>query len=206
MESVRGFDIFMKMAKILYTRFPDIFFVVALRTKIVEFVEKGEFGLASGQLPGGGYERLWFQERVGPDEVGFEPNVFLVMKSKAQALKAKPVVTPQPAGSDPLAPLPGLPTTGTDLLISPAAGTEHAPEPLPTAQKRSLRLVGQIPSEVWNRLGTKLLTKLKTGEDLRIDVGFSVTVKSELATAFEAELRQVLEDLALSGKVQIQRE
>jgi glycosyltransferase involved in cell wall biosynthesis len=28
MESVRGFDIFMKLAKILYTRFPDLFFVV----------------------------------------------------------------------------------------------------------------------------------------------------------------------------------
>jgi glycosyltransferase involved in cell wall biosynthesis len=29
MESIRGFDIFMKMAKVLYTRFPDVFFVVA---------------------------------------------------------------------------------------------------------------------------------------------------------------------------------
>jgi hypothetical protein len=69
----------------------------------------------------------------------------------------------------------------------------------------TFQLRGQIPSEVWNRLGTKLLTKLKAGEDLRIEVELGVTVKSEVATSFEAEIRQVLQDLALSDKVQIER-
>ena len=31
-----------------------------LKTKLVEFVGRGEFGLASGPKPEGGYERLWF--------------------------------------------------------------------------------------------------------------------------------------------------
>ena len=31
-----------------------------LRTKIVEFVEGGDFGMASGSLPGGKYQRVWF--------------------------------------------------------------------------------------------------------------------------------------------------
>jgi hypothetical protein len=186
------------------TRLPDP--DSTLRKKIVEFVGKGEFGLASGHTPGGGYERLWFQEQVGPDEVGFEPNVFLLTKSKAQALKAKPVVTPEPGRPDHPTPSPGLFPTGPDLYISPPVVTQPEPEPPPKAQKRTLRLVGQVPSEVWNRLGTKLLTKLKTGEDLRIEVEFSVVIDSERATAFESELRQVLDDLALSSKVQIQRE
>jgi hypothetical protein len=29
-----------------------------------------------------------------------------------------------------------------------------------------LRLVGSIPSELWNRLGAKLLPKLRIGDDL----------------------------------------
>jgi hypothetical protein len=73
----------------------------------------------------------------------------------------------------------------------------------PTPQKMTLRLACQVPSEVWNRLGTKLLTRLKAGEDLQIDVESRVSVKSELASAFDAELRQVLDDLGLAGKVQI---
>lgn len=127
-----------------------------LRKKIVEFVEKGDFGLASGQVSGGGYERLWFQDFVGPDEVGFEPNVFLLAKSKAQALKAKPVVKPEPDGTTDPTVWTGPAATGTDFRVKPPGETEPTPEPPPAAQKRTLRLVGQVPSEVWNRLGTKL--------------------------------------------------
>jgi len=177
-----------------------------LRKKVVEFVEKGEFGLASGHTQGGGYERDWFQEPIGPDEISFEADVFLLTKSKAQALKAKTAVTTEPAGTNDPIPSPGPLPSSPELRISPPAGGEPAPEPSPTAQKRTLRLVGQVPSEVWNRLGTKLLTKLKTGEDLRIGVEFSVVVQADQAVAFESELRQVIEDLALSAKVQILKE
>ena len=47
-----------------------------LRGKIVEFVGRGDFGLASGQKPDGTYERVWFEEPVSPDEVAFMPWVF----------------------------------------------------------------------------------------------------------------------------------
>ena len=42
-----------------------------LKNKIVEFVSKGEFGVASGQKPDGSYERLWYEEPISTDEVGF---------------------------------------------------------------------------------------------------------------------------------------
>lgn len=48
-----------------------------VRGKIVEFVRRGDFGLASGQKPDGTYERVWFQEPVTADEVAFESGVFL---------------------------------------------------------------------------------------------------------------------------------
>ena len=43
-----------------------------LRGKIVEFVSRGDFGLASGRKPDGSYERVWFDELVAPDEVAFD--------------------------------------------------------------------------------------------------------------------------------------
>lgn len=177
-----------------------------LRKKIVEFVEKGEFGLASGLTTGGGYERIWFQERVGPDEVSFDPNVFLLTKAKAQTGKPGPSPHPEGAGKGHVTPLVDGPSLGPDLRIAPSPKTEPESKPPLTDQSRTIRLSGQIPSEVWNRLGTKLLTKLKTGAGLRIGIEFTVVVKEDQATAFESELRQALEDLALSAKIQIQRE
>jgi hypothetical protein len=66
-----------------------------------------------------------------------------------------------------------------------------------------LRLVGTIPREVWNRLGTRLLPKLQAGSNLQIGVDFSVSMKADLAGSMEAELRQILDDLGLAGKVEV---
>ncbi len=56
-----------------------------LKAKIVEFVTRGDFGLASGKGTDGGYERMWYQEMVAPDEVAFEPGVFLLRKARARS-------------------------------------------------------------------------------------------------------------------------
>jgi hypothetical protein len=60
---------------------------VVLRRKIVEFVERGDFGLASGTRNGGVYERVWYSEPIGVKEVAFESSVFLLNKAKGQQLK-----------------------------------------------------------------------------------------------------------------------
>lgn len=79
-----------------------------------------------------------------------------------------------------------------------------APAPTPEPQTRTLRLVGTLPPELWNRLGTKILPKLKAGADLSVAVEFSVVVKSEAAKSLETELRQILDDLGLTGKFRIE--
>jgi len=48
------------------------------------------------------------------------------------------------------------------------------PEPAPQPVSTVLRVRGQVPPETWNRLGTKIIPKLKSGFDLKIDVDFSV--------------------------------
>ena len=166
-----------------------------LRTKIVEFVGRGDFGLASGQQPDGTYERVWFGETVSPEEVAFEPGVFLLLKDKARALKA----VPQPRGEQAVPPGPELEPEPT----GPEPGPEPKPGPPLVADTRTVRISGSIPPEIWNRLGTKILPKLRSGSDLRIGVEFSVTVEKQVARNFETELRQILQDLGLIDRVKI---
>jgi hypothetical protein len=62
--------------------------------------------------------------------------------------------------------------------------------------------VGDLPPEVWNRLGTKIVSKLRgTGRDLRISVDLSVTVPAETIPALERELQQLLQELGLNWSV-----
>jgi hypothetical protein len=166
-----------------------------LRGKIVEFVGRGDFGLASGQKPDGTYERVWFQEPVTTDEVAFESGVFLLTKAKAQALKAG-VPTPAPGPE----PQPGPPVPG------PGPGPEPGPGPAPGVQTKTIRLVGAVPPEMWNWLGTKVLPKLRSGSDLRVGVDFSVTVSRDVAGSLTSDLRQILDDLGLADKVRIDAE
>ncbi|MAE69794.1 MAG: hypothetical protein CME06_04910 [Gemmatimonadetes bacterium] len=162
-----------------------------LRGKVVEFVGKGDFGLGSGQKPDGTFERLWFEESIASDEVAFESNVFLLQKAKAKALRSQPdpVVTPDP---------------GPGPVVQPDPVTGGGPGPEPVAQARTIRVRGNIPPEVWNRLGTKLLPKLRSGTDLKVGVEFSVDVEAPGADALTADLRQVLDDLGLTGGVEVE--
>jgi hypothetical protein len=165
-----------------------------LKAKIVEFVTKGDFGLASGSKPDGSYERVWFEELLSPDEVSFEANVFLVTKAKARALKNRtgmpPVIEPEPE-PDEKKPIPGEP------IIEP--------KPEPGSQTVTLHLKGAIPPEMWNRLGTKLIPKLRSGSELTAQVSFSVSLDSKAVASFESDLRQILEDLGLGEKIRVEK-
>ena len=167
-----------------------------LRQKVVEFVAKGEFGLASGAKDDGGFNRLWYEESVEAEEVAFEKNVFLVTKAKAKELKVasedSSQTQPEPAPRPEPAPQPE-PESGPD------------PESSPDNQKTTLRLTGTVPPEIWNRLGTKMLPKLRSGEDLSVGIEFTVSVRSQFAQNMETELRQVLDDLELKDQVQVER-
>jgi hypothetical protein len=162
-----------------------------LKSKIVEFVLRGEFGLASGKKADGTYETIWFKETLAPDEVAFESAVFLLKKVTAEALRsgqpATPTKVPEPE------PTPAIPPAPV-----PGAG------PKPAASTRTLHLSGSVPPEVWNRLGTKILPKLRSGSELKIGLDFSVTVPGETAEGFVAELRQILQELNLAEALKVE--
>lgn len=172
---------------------------MTLRSKVTEFVQRGDFGLASGRRPDGSFERIWFQELLSPEEVAFESGVFLLTKAKAQILRSGEVISPAVSGF----PVVGA-TSPTGLVIETKSARTEAPTGTTEGvQTKTIRLVGAIPPEVWNRFGTKLLPKLRAGANVQAGIELSVTVSSDVAANLEAELRQVLEDLGLSDKVEI---
>ena len=150
----------------------------------------GDFGLASRQRPDGTYERIWFEQPLGRDEVTFESGVFLVLKDRAKALVAATEPGPEPE------PQPG-PEPGPGPSPEPGPGPE--PEPL----KRTLRVRGEVPPELWNRLGTRLLPKLRSGDDLKVGIDLVVTVDGALAENLRSDLQQILDDLRIAHRVEI---
>ena len=169
-----------------------------LRRRIVEFVAAGEFGLASGDKGGGEYERLWFKEPVGSDEVAFESGVFLLTKAKAEEPQVSQEGQTQPGTGS---------TDSSSQDVEPETEREdpsNGPiEPPVTGGKATLRLKGTVPPEVWNRLGTRILPKLRSGEDLSVGVEFLVSVDKGLAQGFQLELEQALADLGIQDQVSL---
>jgi hypothetical protein len=164
---------------------------VVLRRKIAEFVSHGDLGLASGRKSDGTYERSWFEDLVGAEEIAFEPDVYLLRKAVAEALATKAPPEPEPRPSPPPGPEP---------VPSPAPGPAPGPSPTP-AETRTLRVVGTVPAEVWNRLGTKILPKLRSGVDLKVGVEFSVTVSAASAENLTQEVQQIIQELGLGDSV-----
>lgn len=160
-----------------------------LRRQIVEFVSRGDFGLASGTKNDGRYARLWYAESIQWEEVEFAANVYLLTKGKAEALKTAPQDLPSPPPKRPL-----------DILPVP-----DPPEPRPDRQKTVIRLSGTIPPEIWNRFGTKVLSKLRSGENLSVGFDLSVSIEFELVKTMETDLHQILGDLELGDKVRIEK-
>jgi len=88
----------------------------------------------------------------------------------------------------------------------PEPSPTPGPSPPPGITTKTLRLVGTVPPEVWNRLGTKILPKLRAGSDLRIGLEFTVTVKADTAGSLAAEIQQILQELGLGEAVRVEED
>jgi hypothetical protein len=95
----------------------------------------------------------------------------------------------------------------------PRGGEEPRPEPVvetktgkPAAsvETKTIHLVGSMPPEVWNRFGTQIISKLRSGADLTVGVDLSATVNAANASNLVSELRQVLQELGLADAVKVE--
>ncbi len=158
-----------------------------LKTRIPEYVERGDFGLASGSQSDGTYSKVWFKESISPDEVSFEKDVFLLLRERAEKLRSGIITTPSPT-----------PATTEGLPIEPI--TEAAPT---TTASTQVQISGTIPPEIWNRFGSRILPKVRSAQDLSIGVTITVSGSAEEIARLHAELKQALSDLGLEGQVEI---
>lgn len=166
-----------------------------LRRQIPSFVDRGEFGLGSGPKPDGVFDRVWWKEAVGFEEVAFDENTFLLTRSRAALLKAgpPPKSTPVPTEQPP------------QLILEPPVSPPAVPSTPAAEQTVRLSLRGPIPPEQWNRLGTKLIPKLRTsGMGLSLTVEATLDVPAKDLRQVETDLRQALRDLGLDAVVQIE--
>jgi hypothetical protein len=169
-----------------------------LRGRLPEFVMKGDFGFASGQKPDGGYSRIWFSDLLPSEEISFDSDVYLLLPKVAQQLKDSngklTVVEPPPPDA-----------VGTELagpLFGEPAQPGSALSPTAQGKSRTLRISGEIPTEVWNRLGRTLLPKLKTAGELHLTIDASIEIKSD-SNVLRQEIEQILRDLNLTDKVKV---
>ena len=68
-----------------------------------------------------------------------------------------------------------------------------------------LRLAGTVPPELWNRLGTRMIPKLRSGDGLTVGIDLTVAVAAPAAGKLEADLRQARADPGLGDRIRVDR-
>jgi hypothetical protein len=176
-----------------------------IRNRLPEFIMRCDFGFASGLNPEGGYSRVWFNELLPTEAISFDSDVYLLLGKTATELKKSngrlAVVEPSTTG------VPTEPGSGSEPPAGPLFGRPDEPSSAGTAsaqtKTRTLRISGEIPTEVWNRLGRTLLPKLKTGTELRLSIDASIQIEVDGSNGLRQEIEQILRDLNLIDKVKV---
>jgi hypothetical protein len=169
-----------------------------LRSYIAEWVETGEFGLASGVRHGGGYERIWYRQLVSPTDIELGSDMYLLKRSAVDALLRAPEADDVADADAPL----------IDEAISTDAFVDALPVAGPnirTHESTRIQVSGNIPIEQWNRLGTRLLTRMRAIGTVTASICLSCDAEAGAMAGAFSELKQTLQDLGLSDQLQLDR-
>ena len=70
---------------------------------------------------------------------------------------------------------------------------------------RILNVTGAIPPELWNKVGIRIIPKLRSSQaEPLLAINFALEIKGEQAARLVRELKQAVDDLGLSGQVAIE--
>jgi hypothetical protein len=157
-----------------------------LRSRIIEWVETAEFGLASGAQPDGSFTRVWFNRLVAPDEVTFDADIYLLKRATAVALLAPPAL-PSPPIAMP-------------AIVAP----RNEPAPAPTSSRPTrITISGDVPPEQWNRLGTRLLPRLRVAGEVFASITLHCEHDPTTSSGLVEDLQRTLHDLGLADRLKI---
>lgn len=167
-----------------------------LLSRIAQWVATGEFGLAAGARPDGGYDHVWHRRIVPLSEIAFDGDTYLLKAATVDALRQARTRAPAQDGT-----VQAITAQGSGAAIS-----EPAPS-LPAAEdhgRARIAIRGDLPAEQWNRFGTKLLPRLRVAGAVSASISLDCQADGGISPALVSELEQVLQDLGLLECLQIE--
>lgn len=178
-----------------------------LKSKIHDFVYKGDAGLISSSSADGSGYHLWFKEDIDPSEIMFVSEVSLVMAKKVDLYKPKDEPGPQPDPGGGVTPPEqegdGL-GTGTDSGTGSTSGQgQNDPRPeLPRIE--TIKLSGELPFELWNKFSRSVLTKLNASSNgIIIKIDIKAETESNRSESIKRELSIGIQEVNLDEKIKI---
>jgi hypothetical protein len=72
-----------------------------------------------------------------------------------------------------------------------------------TQKQTTMIIAGDVPPEIWNRIGTKILPKVKHAPGLKVSLEITIELKRGEAMALKRELEQALGEMNLGGRVSV---
>jgi hypothetical protein len=148
---------------------------------------QGALGLASGK-DATKFDRVWFKEVVDPTDVIFDYDTYVLLPTKARALKEVPSVEP----TEPI-------TAGRGARDAKLVGSAAENALLLASEERenlAVRWQGEVKRDQWNLFSLKLLTRLARSDDVKLKVAVEALIKD--AKTLE-ELNSALRELGLEG-------
>lgn len=141
------------------------------------------------------------------DEVTFDSDVFLLSKTAAKRAKAGPApalpVERRDDGVDPNE-VTDHPTDGEVAAGDTATSLDRDTSSTSGAPETTLRLAGTVPPEIWNRIGIKLIPKLRSATELTVSINIAAKYPSNQAGNFATELRRILDELGIGTTVRVE--
>jgi len=166
-----------------------------MQKRIMAFVKTGEYGLATGKAGSGEYAKVWFKEEVAPEDVAFDANTFLLTQQSAKQAKG---VEESPPPVSTTSEEQGR-ASAEDEVTGGVTVTPQESSMVPAA----MTISGEIPPEVWNRVGTTVLPKVRPQPGLRVSVEIALSPTQSDASALKSDVEQALIKLGLNDKVSV---
>ena len=178
-----------------------------LKSKIHDFVYKGDAGLISSSSTDGQGYHLWFKEDIDPSEIMFVSEVSLVMAKKVDLYKPKDEPGPQTdpnGGVMPPEPEGDGQGSGTDSDTDSTYGQgQHDPQP-ELHRIETIKLSGELPYELWNKFSRSVLTKLNASSNgLIIKIDIKAETESNRSENVKRELSSGIQEVKLDDKIKI---
>ena len=153
----------------------------ALRKAIWSGVAKGSLVLGSGLRADGSFEQLWCGDSCPESAIQFDTQHALIAPSIVKERQSS------------------LPAD-TNNVASSDEGPQSVKD---TSESATIEITGSIPTEQWNRIGTKILARLKSAGTVNIDVQITVDCDESPGAEQVESLEQTLQDLGIADSVKL---